>query len=79
MRSVCIVSLLLCAVVDLLAQKDGTSQPTLTVRSTLVQVPALVKTKAGEVVFGLTADDFVLTDNGAPQHLTCLLYTSRCV
>ena len=70
MRSACILSFLLCAAVDLLAQKGDISQPTLTVRSTLVQVPALVKTKAGEVVFGLTADDFVLTDNGAPQHLT---------
>ena len=43
--------------------------PTLTVRSDLVLVPALVKTKAGEVVFSLTADDFILTDNGAPQSL----------
>lgn len=43
--------------------------PTLTARSNLVLVPALVKTKAGEVVFSLTADDFILTDNGVPQPL----------
>jgi VWFA-related protein len=43
--------------------------PTLTVRSNLVLVPALVKTKSGEVVFSLTADDFILTDNGVPQSL----------
>jgi VWFA-related protein len=52
------------------AQQGDTGQPTLSVRSTLVEVPALVKTKAGEVVFELTADDFVLTDDGVPQHLT---------
>jgi VWFA-related protein len=44
--------------------------PTLTVRSNLVLVPALVKTKSGELVFSLTADDFVLTDNGARQTLS---------
>ncbi len=43
---------------------------TLTVRSNLVLVPALVKTKQGGVVFSLTADDFSLTDNGQRQHLT---------
>jgi len=43
--------------------------PALKVRSNLVLVPALVKTKTGEVVFALTANDFVLTDNGVPQTL----------
>ncbi|HXW57186.1 MAG TPA: VWA domain-containing protein [Candidatus Cybelea sp.] len=38
-------------------------------RSNLVLVPVLVKTKAGETVFSLTADDFILTDNGVPQSL----------
>jgi hypothetical protein len=36
-------------------------------RSNLVLVPALVKTKVGEIVFSLTAADFTLTDNGVPQ------------
>ena len=39
-------------------------------RSNLVVVPALVTTKDGQVVFELSADDFLLTDNGIPQHLT---------
>jgi VWFA-related protein len=43
--------------------------PALSVRSNLVLVPALVKTRAGELVFSLTADDFTLTDNGIPQSL----------
>jgi VWFA-related protein len=51
-------------------QESDPGQTTLTVRSTLVNVPALVKTSKGEVVFELTAEDFVLTDDGIPQHLT---------
>ena len=41
------------------------------IRSTasVVLVPALVKDKSGETVDSLTADDFVLTDNGVPQPL----------
>jgi VWFA-related protein len=52
------------------AQQSDKDQPTLTVSSTLVEVPILAKTKGGEVVFQLTGDDFLLTDNGVPQHLT---------
>lgn len=37
--------------------------------STVVLVPTLVKTKSGETVFSLTANDFILTDNGVPQTL----------
>ncbi|HKN59812.1 MAG TPA: VWA domain-containing protein [Candidatus Acidoferrales bacterium] len=44
-------------------------------RSNLVLVPALVKNKAGETVFSLTADDFILTDNGIPQSLRLELDT----
>jgi VWFA-related protein len=38
--------------------------------TTLVLVPALVRTKAGAPVFTLTADDFLLTDDDAPQKLS---------
>src|SRR5689334_3428482 len=41
--------------------------PTLTSRSNLVLVPVLVKSKAARIVFSLTADDFILTDNGVSQ------------
>jgi VWFA-related protein len=37
--------------------------------STVVLVPALVKTKSGETVFSLGAEDFILTDNGVAQTL----------
>jgi VWFA-related protein len=47
----------------------GSQVPAITVRSNLVLVPALVKTKTGQTVFSLTADDFILTDNGVPQSL----------
>jgi VWFA-related protein len=43
---------------------------TLRANSTLVLVPALVRTKAGELVYSLKADDFTLTDDGIPQKLT---------
>jgi VWFA-related protein len=37
--------------------------------SSVVLVPALVKDKSGETVDSLTAEDFLLTDNGVPQPL----------
>jgi len=40
-----------------------------TTSTTLVLVPALVRTKSGELVFTLKADDFTLTDNGVEQKL----------
>ncbi len=38
--------------------------------TTLVLVPALVRTKSGEPVFTLTANDFLLTDDEVPQKLS---------
>ena len=40
---------------------------TLRVESRLVQVPTLVTTKDGQIVFALTAPDFAVTDDGVPQ------------
>jgi VWFA-related protein len=52
------------------AQPADTPQAsTITVNSTLVVVPALVKTRSGELVYTLKADDFLLTDDGVPQKL----------
>jgi VWFA-related protein len=45
------------------------SQNRIRTSSTVVLVPALVKTKSGETVFSLTASDFILKDNGVPQTL----------
>ena len=71
MRSACIFSVLFClAAVGVPAQQSDTGQTVLTVRSTLVEVPVLVKTKGRQVVFKLTVDDFLLTDDGVPQDLT---------
>ena len=49
----------------------ATPTPTTTIssQSTLALVPALVRNKAGELIFSLKADDFVLTDDGVPQKL----------
>src|SRR3984885_8392084 len=48
---------------------QASQTPVLSAHSTLVLVPALVRSKAGDLVFTLTADDFTLTDDGVPQKL----------
>lgn len=58
------------AVVSAQTASPPTSPPILTVRTNLVEIPALVTTKSGQVVFSLTAQDFRLTDNGILQRLT---------
>ena len=52
------------------AASQVTDEPALNTYSTLVQVPALVRSKDGKLVFTLTAGDFQLTDDGVPQKLT---------
>jgi VWFA-related protein len=54
------------------AQQPETSAPSITVSTTLVEVPAIVKTRDGQPVFALTAGDFTLTDNGRPQRLALI-------
>jgi VWFA-related protein len=52
------------------AEAAGDTQTTtITVRSNLVVVPALVRTKAGALVYTLKAEDFLLTDDGVEQKL----------
>jgi VWFA-related protein len=69
MRFTCLTSLALFFGALSPAQQTDAPITVLTVRSTLVQVPALVKDKAHQVVFKLSADDFLLTDDGVPQNL----------
>jgi VWFA-related protein len=45
------------------------AQETLHTTTTLIVVPTLVQTSAKDVVYTLTADDFILTDNGTPQKI----------
>jgi VWFA-related protein len=71
MWSVCGLTLLLGLTgMGLFAQQSEPTQPPITVRSTLVMVPVLVTSKTGKVIFELTANDFLVTDNGEPQHVT---------
>lgn len=53
------------------------AQTTLHTTTTLVVVPTLVQTPDREVVFSLTAEDFVLTDNGVPQKVALEEETKR--
>ena len=53
----------------ILAQSPTPVEPTLSARSTLVLVPALVRNKTGNLIFTLNAGDFTLTDDGIPQEL----------
>jgi VWFA-related protein len=69
MKAVAMLAVLLTTPMLLAQAPDATPTSTITVNSTLVVVPALVKTKCGELVFTLKADDFLLTDDGVPQKL----------
>jgi VWFA-related protein len=51
------------------APSQSPQSSTLSTNSTLVLVPALVRGKTGELVYALSAKDFVLTDDGIPQKL----------
>jgi VWFA-related protein len=55
---------------DVQTPTDSNPPPaSITVRSNLVVVPALVRTKSGELIYTLKANDFILTDNGVVQKL----------
>lgn len=47
--------------------KDAGQQPAFRSQTNLVLVPALVKDKKGEMVFGLQAKDFIVEDDGVEQ------------
>jgi VWFA-related protein len=44
--------------------------PSITTTSTLIIVPALVRSSSGQLLQTLQASDFLLTDNGVPQHIS---------
>jgi VWFA-related protein len=52
------------------AQDVSDSTPVLRRGANLVLVPTMIKTSRGEPVFGLTANDFILTDDGIEQKLS---------
>ncbi len=74
MRSVlsCSIFLVVSIAVTSSAQQPEPDSPTITLRSNLVEVPALVSTRKGEVVFSLQASAFSLIDNGVPQQVSLL-------
>jgi VWFA-related protein len=50
-------------------QSQPVDGPTIHVNSNLVMLPTRVETKAGETVYGLTADQFIVEDNGILQRV----------
>lgn len=50
-------------------QQPDSQAASITIHSSLVVVPALVKTKSGQLVYTLKANDFILTDDGIEQKL----------
>jgi VWFA-related protein len=56
---------------------EALAQTTLHTTTTLVVVPTMVQTTGKETAFSLTAEDFLLTDNGAPQKVTLEEETKR--
>jgi VWFA-related protein len=74
MGRVALIAILLAAAVGLRPQQVGENKEpggaqsfTMTVRSNLVVEAVTVKDKQGDLVHGLTAKDFALTEDGAPQ------------
>ncbi len=68
-----LVSLSFVPVKAAVGQAPNSHSPTgsdLTAQTSLVIVPALVRSKSGQLVFNLNASDFALTDDGIPQKLT---------
>ena len=59
------------------AQDVSDSTPVLRRGANLVLVPTLIKTSSGEPVFGLTANDFILTDDGIEQKISLEEDTDR--
>ncbi|HEY1803595.1 MAG TPA: VWA domain-containing protein [Terracidiphilus sp.] len=73
-RSLATIALLLVTAIGVLPQQVGENKGageaqsfTLTVKSNLVVEAVEVKDKQGNFIHGLTAKDFVLTEDGAPQ------------
>lgn len=58
-------------------QTPPPAAPVFRAGTTLVLVPALVRSKSDEPVFNLRAEDFLLTDDDAPQSLTLEQDTDR--
>lgn len=60
---------ILLLVLILLTEALGQQEANLRVQSNVVVVPTLVKNSEGQIVYGLTQNDFVIEDEGTPQRV----------
>jgi VWFA-related protein len=65
----CAVFAPLLLVFPLSAAAQTAQPPTISTQSSLVVIPTLVRDAHGQLVYGLTADQFLLLDDGTPQTL----------
>ena len=66
-----VTTLIFCSIQICAAQNvPGQNVPTLRTQANVVLAPALVKDKAGKLVFGLQAKDFVIEDDGVEQQVS---------
>lgn len=57
------------ALLTAVAYSQSVTSPTIQTSATLIVVPTEVHTRSGELIYGLTASQFRLEDNGVPQRL----------
>lgn len=57
----------LCCLLTMSAVSQTVTPPTIQANATLILVPTEVRTRTGDLVYGLTASQFRLEDNGVPQ------------
>ncbi|HUI83057.1 MAG TPA: VWA domain-containing protein [Candidatus Binatia bacterium] len=69
MTRCCFTIVLLLWLAAAAASAPAQEQPSYRTQANVVLVPALVRDRSGDVVYGLRADDFIVEDEGVPQRV----------
>jgi VWFA-related protein len=68
-RAKCGLATLLLASLGVAQDRPPAQQPEFRTQANVVLVPTLVKDKSGAIVYGLTANDFIIEDDGVEQQI----------